>query len=137
MKPYRTVPWDEDMEADCSALVLWSFGLSRFQNPIWIDTTRLVAIARAHEPAGKLFTSVEWLDCLPGDAVAWPDRIGENDKHHEGHCGIVTEVGHGGPTRVVHCSAGNWKASSDAIQETDATIFAANRAVIVRLVNSS
>lgn len=131
MKPYRAVPWDEDQECDCSGFVMWALGLSRFQPPLWYDTTRMVADARAS--SAQLFESADWHEALPGDAVAWPDRVGENDKHFEGHCGIVTEINGEGPLRVVHCSAGNWSKESDAIRETDAGIFVNNRAVIVRL----
>lgn len=139
MKPYRTVPWDDEQECDCSGFFMWGFNLSRFQpERVWYDTTKIVADARAGPPPG-LFISVEWLEAQPGDGLAWPDRVShdaeQQPKHHEGHCGIVTEVG-AGPLKVVHCSLGNWKKFSDAIQETDATIFASNRAIVARLATS-
>lgn len=134
MKPHRAVPWDDEQECDCSGFFMWAFGLSRYQPEVlgqkWFDTTRIVADGRSEN--GDFFGSPEWKDALPGDGVAWPDRMSDN-KVYQGHCGIVTEVGPTGPALVVHCSAGNWKNQSDAIQETNPGLFVNNRAVILRL----
>ena len=41
----------------------------------------------------------------------------------DGHVGVVTETSGGVATRVVHCSGGNYRATGDAVRETDAAVF--------------
>lgn len=129
MKPYRTVPWDDEQLCDCSGFAMWAWGLSRFQDPLWYGTTRLVSEAKGHHDG--LFTGCAWELALPGDGLAWPERMSDARTIH-GHAGIVAEIGPDGPTRVIHCSAGNWKLHSDAIFETGPEVFTAARAIVVR-----
>lgn len=132
MRPYRTVPWDDEQEVDCSGFAMWAWGLSRFQTPTWYDTTVIVSDARSVLDEG-LFSTAEWFEARPGDGLAWPDRYDTAEKRHQGHVGIVVESDARGPLKVCHASAGNWKAHSDAIQVTGPEIFKAARAIVVRL----
>lgn len=129
MKPYRAVPWDDEHEIDCSGFAMWAWGISRFQDPLWYGTTRMVSEAKGHHDG--LFIGCAWELALPGDGIAWPARMSDERTIH-GHCGIVSEIGPDGPTRVIHASNSNWKTEGDAIQETGPEVFRASRAYIVR-----
>ena len=124
MNPESASPWGEKVESDCSGFALWCARLHRL---LWLDTLRLVMIARDLE---RVVALVPWIEAKPGDFAIYPDRTGTDHKHHDGHMGVVTEV-NGGPTRVVHCSAGNWKRTGDAIQETGPENWTMNAGSIV------
>jgi hypothetical protein len=124
MNPESATPWGEKIESDCSGFALWGAGMPRL---VWLDTSRIVQIAR---DAPRLFVKIPWIEARPGDFVVYPDRQGTDGNHHEGHIGVVSEV-HGGPTRVIHCSAGNWKRAGDAIQETGPEAWTMNAGSIV------
>lgn len=123
--PLRTVPWGDDKKvSDCSGFACWALGIHRM---IWLDTFRMHWFAVGHTPLRE----VGWLEAKPGDLLVWPDRIIEGIKH-EGHVGVVTQVGPAGASRVTHCSAGNWRASGDAIQETGVEKFVEAKAIVGR-----
>jgi CHAP domain len=129
MKPYRAVPWDEDMECDCSGFACWTLGMSRFDGMVWYDTSRLFTEAMK----GKdLFQRVEWANALPGDLLVYPDRKRDDGRVRQGHVAIVTAVGPGrGPLLIVDCSASNWRRHSDAIREGPPDGFIGNDFAIV------
>lgn len=115
---------------DCSGFYAWCIGLSRKtdhpwyvnQNGGWLETT---AITRdASLPYG--FHEIAHT-ALPGMAIVWGDHGGR-----QGHIGIVSEVHEGLPVHVIHCSKGNHNATGSAVQETPATIFFRNDAIIAR-----
>ena len=127
MRPNEPHPWDKRegrIACDCSGFAMWAWGLSRFQKPVWFDTSRIVAEARYGK--GLFEALATWADLKPGDGLVWGDRHGK-----QGHVGVVVSVD---PVRVIHCSRGNWLKSEpkDAIQETDASVFEKNGALAVR-----
>lgn len=123
--PHAAEPWDiPGMGCDCSGLAAWALGLSRF---IWLDTSRIYAIARGE----RAFTEVKWTEARPGDLLVYPDRLGTDQKRHQGHVGLVSEASGTGPIMVVHCSSGNFQRHSDAIQETGPEAWTA-RGIVAR-----
>ncbi|HEU4455412.1 MAG TPA: peptidoglycan-binding protein [Longimicrobium sp.] len=104
---------------DCSGFVAWSIGIPRQLPPGkggWLDTDAYWAGGKGVRPG--LFTEVARSDAKPGDVYVYPDANGK-----QGHIGIITEVGPSGPTKIVHCSSGNWKRHGDAVRETDCGLF--------------
>lgn len=126
MKPDADRPSDAAWGCDCSGFAMWALGRSRFDGNEWWDTSKIHADAMTH-PAGKLFTFHTWAEAKPGDTLAWGDHAG-----HQGHIGLVTECDTEGPSKVAHCSHVNYKATNDAIAETDPGIFKANYAIVAR-----
>lgn len=126
MHPDADRPSDAAWGCDCSGFVWWALGRSRFDGTRWWDTTAIYADAM-HHPPGALFEYHAWGEAKPGDVLVWGDKGG-----HQGHIGIVTECDEHGPSKVVHCSHGNWKAGGDAIAETDPGIFKANDCIVAR-----
>lgn len=116
----------------CSRFIAWVFGLPvKIDQPLyrrwnggWFETT---AIVRDAQTDLGLFTEAPAGDCQIGDLLVWPDSV-----HKQGHVGLVSQVENGHPTKVIHCSRGNWRRTGDAIQETDPAVFAANGAIIAR-----
>ena len=107
------------VECDCSGFGAWGLGTSR-----WLKGTPLGADYVWFE------CSNVWRDALsswgfvnmlmrgnirPGDIVVEPDRNGK-----QGHIAIVSQVpgAAGMDWRIIHCSAGNFRKTGDAIQET-------------------
>lgn len=115
MKPYRTVPWDDEMFCDCSGFACWCLGLSRFQDPVWLDTSRIWSLAGA---GNDIFTAADWKSAQAGDLLVYPDRTDTSGERQHGHVGLVVNSHQRGPLLVIHCSSGNWTRHSDAIQET-------------------
>lgn len=135
LHPEYPLPCDEHNLCDCSGAALWALGVSRWIRaghpwaehfpPIngefqWLDTTRIVQDAKATQKAFRIVAEPE-----PGDLIVYGDRAG-----HEGHVGVISEVRDGQPVKVVHCSAGNYRATGDAIRETDVASFWHDRGAI-------
>lgn len=107
-------------KCDCSGYVAWAIGVPRELPPTsgkWLQTT---TYWRGGGEVGEgLFDRVAGTP-EPGDIFVYPDGPGE------GHMGIITRVASGKPTRVVHCSNGNFKRFGDAVQETGTAVFTSN-----------
>jgi hypothetical protein len=104
---------------DCSGFVAWSLGIPRQIPPGkggWLDTDAYWAGGKGVRPG--LFTEVARAAAKPGDVYVYPDANGK-----QGHIGIITEVGGGGPTKIIHCSSSNWKKHGDGVRETDCGVF--------------
>lgn len=124
---------------DCSGFVAWVYGIDRFLpssrnqrsaiprylDGAWFETSALAADARS--PFGFV-AEVAWAEAQPGDMLVWGDKGAG-----QGHVGLVTEVGESGPTRVVHCSKGNFRSFGDAIRETGVAVFTKNDAIAARV----
>lgn len=120
-------------KCDCSGFVSWCLNMSRKTNEAfyvrlnggWIETT---AVSKDIGSSSGIFEPLDHPE--PGCVVVYGDYRGNDGRHHEGHIAAVTEVnggrGVGGIDKIVHCSVSN-DAAGDAIQETDAHIFANNR----------
>lgn len=132
MHPASPTPWPSglpNLGCDCSGFVAWCLGVSRmlskdhphYEFGGWFETTAVFRDARS--PFGFV-NEVLWTLAKPGDILVWGDANG-----HQGHIGIVSQVGTDGPTHAIHCSSGNWKRAGDAVQETDVGVFARNGAI--------
>lgn len=125
MSPGRIDPTDSSRRCDCSGFVCWALGISRktthplytrFNNG-WINTDGMVHDAKNQT---GFFSKLEKpkVGCIvvyPGRKVDGVLKIG--------HVGIVTEVKAGKPTKVLHCSSGNYRNLGDAIMETSPKVF--------------
>ena len=110
---------------DCSGFAAWCVGVDRYlpngavphlPGGEWFETTQLCRDGRT--PFGYV-TAILWAAAEPGDLLAYPDSSGR-----QGHVGVVSDIAPGwGPARVIHCSAGNFRATGDAIQETGPEVF--------------
>jgi hypothetical protein len=115
MNPASPVPWSNDGLCDCSGFAAWCLKASRHTddwwyhewNGGWIETS---AIVRDTLTEYGFFSPVEWKDAKPGHLLVYGDKDG-----HQGHVGIVSEVGPDGPMMVIHCSRGNDALVKDAI----------------------
>lgn len=121
--PQKSVPWDEDKSCDCSGLVCWALGIHRM---VWLDTSGLVRMA-LHPP----FRAVPLADAQTADLLVYPDHTDATGHHHEGHVGIVSEVGPTGAEKAVHCSLGSWRREADAILETGVDLWITNPGTMV------
>lgn len=135
MHPEAAHPWDNERgrHSDCSGFVAWCCGYSRFthdtwyanRNGGWINTD---AIRADGLDAGGLFTAVA--KAQPGDIIVFPGGV---PGHSIGHVGVISAVdSNGKPTRVIHCSAGNYRTALDAVRETGAELFATPKTLLVR-----
>jgi len=130
---HKATPWNPlTHKCDCTGFLAWCLEMDRKTNhPLyakwnggWLESS---AIARdAMLPGAGMFDRMLWTSAAPGDVLVWGDRDG-----HQGHVGIVSEA-NDGPQAVVHCSMGNYRATGDAIQETDVSIFLRNGAIVAR-----
>ncbi|MBE9585850.1 LysM peptidoglycan-binding domain-containing protein [Mucilaginibacter sp. JRF] len=118
MKPAATLP-DGGGLCDCSGFVCWVLGLSRQTNiPFykkyggWIFTDSMVDDVNSSAGIFERITTPE-----PGCIVVY------GAGKLIGHVGIVSEVSNGVMKKVIHCSSGNDRKFSDAIQETPPTVF--------------
>ena len=108
---------------DCSGYVCWALGLGRVtRHPLyvrfnggWINTDSIVH--DASRPTGY-FERLELP--LPGCVIVYPKK-GSSKAY--GHIGIVTSVAGASPSNVIHCSAGNYRTTKSAIQETGSEDF--------------
>ena len=125
-------PWDETGSCDCSGFVCWVLGLARFQpilsflkpvNGGWLSTDGMVCDAL--NPTGY-FEPVAGAS-LPGDLVVYPSQwYAKKIYQAERPFGNAPRIGHVGIMSngmVIHCSSGNFRTASDAIQETDPHVF--------------
>lgn len=118
-------PWDAQLRCDCSGFVAWVIGYSRHtDNPWyaehgsqWVNTDAILRDALSNF---GLFDSAPWQAARLGDLMVYPGHGG-----HHGHVGMVSELDATGPSRVIHCSLGNWHQHQDAIQETGVGLFLA------------
>jgi hypothetical protein len=135
MHPDALHPWDNERgrHSDCSGFVAWCCGYSRFthdpfytnRNGGWINTDAIVADGA--NPGG-LFTRVD--RAQPGDIIVFPGGV---PGHSIGHVGVISQVDASGkPTRVIHCSGGNYRTTGDAVQETPPDVFATPKTMLVR-----
>lgn len=129
---YRaSLPKDAQGECDCSGLVCWVLGISRYQPQFeWLKKLN----------GGWVNTDGIWSDLLEntglfesaggpqaGALIVYPSRrVAIAGGYEEpgpaiGHVGILTS-----PAKVIHCSAGNYRRTGDAIQETDLKVFRAS-----------
>lgn len=120
---------------DCSGFVCWSYRLDRrrsapdgaeiFTGWIWSDARGAQHLFRPIVSGGQpLRASI-------GAVLVYPKPPGPGERY--GHIGIVTETDENGtPTRVIHCSADNFKQSyaalgdvtrANAIAETGPEVF--------------
>jgi len=107
---------------DCSGFVAWCIGTPRELPPgsnKWLNTDCIYAGGKPVK-AG-LFTKVPIASAAAGDLMVYPGGNGDY-----GHVGIVTETGTGGPTKVVHCSHGNYRTYNNAVKVTDPAVFLGN-----------
>jgi hypothetical protein len=125
-------PWNANREADCSGFVSWCLGVSRHTdhpwyekyNGGWLETT---AVARdATSPYG-MFDMIPWSKAKPGHVLVYGDRDG-----HQGHIGVVSQVGVDGPLKAIHCSKSQSVQHGDAIAETSVEVFRAHGAIVAR-----
>jgi hypothetical protein len=136
MRPEAPLPSNANGECDCSGFVCWALGLSRqTAHPLymnfnggWINTDGIVRDARRE--TGFFFQPEA---PSPGDLIVFPSML---PTRKVGHVGIITEVaqqdGSFVPTRVLHCSHGNFKVAQDAIAETGPAVFVNNGAIYAR-----
>jgi hypothetical protein len=122
-------PRDEIGACDCSAFVCWCLDIRKHQpsfawlvklNGGWYNTDGM------WWDAGKERTGFFERIAGPrqGAIVVFPSRgLSKTTGPKIGHVGLVTRVGADGSYRVVHCSAGNFRSTGDAIQETASTMF--------------
>ena len=120
----------EDGSCDCSALVAWVMGYRKYQPGLshlgteWLNTDGIVLDSDSDVGIySRLALAV------PGCVVVYPKAsvarsiglVGRGPS--VGHVGVVTDARGGKATRVVHCSSGNYRATKDAVRETDAAVF--------------
>lgn len=130
--PHSIMPFGKEKLCDCSGFVAWCLGVSRFTdheyyktiNGGWLNTTAIHADALS--PFG-FFDRVDPERARPGMLLVFPAG-----KSKYGHVGVVSAVANKEPAKVIHCSAGNHKATGDAIQETSTDVFDRAGAIVVR-----
>jgi len=130
MRPEAEHPWvieDGHSLCDCSGLAMWGVGLSRFQDPLWYDTTRIVTDAVGEN---ALFRRVELIESRPSDLIVYGDPPGK--KGGQGHVGIIVQCGLAGPVSVVHCSSGNQRHNGDAIGAGGAELWLSRGGIVAR-----
>ena len=123
---------------DCSGFVAWALGLARSRpavpgwhgGDLWTGSIHDDAVG-----AQTLFQDGAG-SARVGSLLVYAKPVGER----YGHVGIVTAVdARGRATRVLHCSADNFKDGGDAIDETATTHFDApsldTRVAWCRLIN--
>lgn len=127
---------DTKGRCDCSGFVAWCLKESRYvtfemyvaELGHWVETSAIVR--DANRPFG-MFNRVPMGQAQPGMVIVYGDRPG-----HQGHVGIISEVGSGAIRKVVHCAKSNYLHTGDAIQETSPEIFLANpHTIVARFAN--
>ena len=127
---------------DCSGFVAWCMRMPRaIDHPFykkvnggWFETSGIYADGLA---SVGFFTELD--KPRVGSLLVYPDSKSASGKIHQGHIGIVSSVAPSGSgvtavEKVIHCSAGGWKRSKDAIQETTPVAWLANpKSIIVWL----
>lgn len=129
-------PSTHDLEpvCDCSGFMAWVLRYQRKQTGYangwgWVSTDSMISDALA-KSRGQVTDG--WWDIVkgvrPGDLVVYGSKYGRNwrgktVRKRVGHVGIVSfvpEWPNWSNMRVVHCSAGNFRRTGRAVQETDA-----------------
>ena len=104
---------------DCSGFVAWSIGVPRELPPgsnRWLNTD---AMWGGGDPVkAGAFTTITLGESAPGDLLVYPHSGGES-----GHVGLIVQVDNGMPSKVIHCSHGNFAHFGDAIRLTDPSVF--------------
>ena len=129
---HKSTPWNLSHVCDCTGFIAWVFGIDRLtddpwykqQNGGWLETSAIVRDCRT--PFG-IFTEVRWSEALPADVLVYGDQDG-----HQGHIGMVSEVGTAGPLSVIHCSAGNDRHHGDAIAQTGPELWIGQGGIVAR-----
>lgn len=130
--PTRHVPWDSRGRCDCSGFAAWAAKEPRANPGIpggWIETTLVVKDAMSTRQMFRELVAGEQPE--PGDFIVYGDRGGQ-----QGHIGVISSAVDGKVYRVIHCSTGNDR-GGPAIAETDARVFVAANAIVVRLRKSA
>jgi hypothetical protein len=115
--------WVRRFEADCSGFVAWCLVMRRDQINAgkwwsrllpWIETTMVHRDATGPQ---RVFVTIH--EPVPGCLVVYGD-VGRS----QGHIGIVSQVYEGtGKIKVIDCSAGQFRATGDAIREHSGDFF--------------
>jgi hypothetical protein len=139
MPSFDATAWPSGSKCDCSGFIDWVFRLfptRKVDHPLyrkinggWFETSGIHADGLANT---GWFSRID--DPRPGALLVCPDYVGADGRKHDGHIGLVVDVsgsGITGASKVVHCSFGNWKNKGDAIQVTDASVWAARLESIV------
>jgi hypothetical protein len=125
---------DAANNCDCSSFVCWALGIDKNG-----DYPYLRPPGSQPEPGGDWYgTDQIWEDAanlnlglfqkvakpMAGCVVVFPTTWKAGKAQPPGHCGLVTSMdSHGAVAKVIHCSAGNFNAKGDAVQETDPHVF--------------
>lgn len=132
--PSAKAPWSASATMDCSGFAAWCIGVSRhyqaMPNGDWIETSQIHADAKS---CRVVFRELE--EPVIGALLVWPDQVIESKLRH-GHVGVIAETKADTSegvrvSKVIHCSAGNWRATGNAIGATGADVFDRNGAIIV------
>lgn len=124
---------DAEGKCDCTGFLPWCLKKPRrIDDPFyafnggWVNAAAIFRDTRDmdRDPRG-VFSRIDWKLAQPGDILVFAAVP-------HGHVGLVSECDENGPTRVVHCSHGNYRALNDAIAETDPGVFQHNDAVVAR-----
>jgi hypothetical protein len=110
-------------KCDCSGFVCWSIGVPRECPPgsdHWLFTDNIWA--GGGDVGSALFHRVDPAAATPGDLYVYP----HDHSHSFGHIGIVTETSSGHPTRMIHCSHGNYSVTRDAVRVTAPNVISGN-----------
>lgn len=136
--PQSLTAADSVGRCDCSGFVAWCLNACRqIDHPAykaelgnWVETSAIVRDAK--RSALGMFALVDTASAEPGMLYVWGDpKSGKG----QGHVGIISAVGPDGPSKVIHCSKGNWNTTGDAIQETGPQVFVANHAIVARCIH--
>lgn len=100
---------------DCSGFLCAMWGIPR-HNPddTWNNTDHLERLARRQ--------GIAWMHAQPGDGIVY------GAGRAIGHCGLIANVGEGGPLTVIHCSA----SGRHAVKEEGMGLWRRKGALIVR-----
>jgi hypothetical protein len=124
---------DATNTCDCSAYVCWTLGIDKQGSyPYLVPPGHVVEPGNQWYGTDNIWTDAVHLDVglfqqigepAPGCLMVFPTRRSASGKSTPGHIGLVTRVDGTGVKGVLHCSASNFKAFGDAIQETDDAVF--------------
>lgn len=119
MDPMASTPFNLRGESDCSGMACWALGVSRkTDHPLyvrfnggWINTDAMV---------NDLHSNSGFFEETPGPVLGGIVVYGGR-KGRIGHVGIISALEPG--VLVIHCSAGNYRSTGAAVQETDESVF--------------
>ena len=130
---------DSNNACDCSSFVCWALGIDKNGSYPFLRRP-----GTQPDPGGEWYgTDQIWDDAVnlrlglfskidapvPGCVIVFPTTWRDGRARPAGHCGIVTQVSGGRVKKILHCSSGNFRATGDAVQETDASVFTDLRTV--------